>query len=137
QLTWDDWVVSYDFGHQAVLTQALQRDSRNWMEAGREWFARKEERGKNWIKSWQFQHASLRYLTPMALVLLLLALRFDVLARLLHRLRLFLQLRSKPSAAATLLLASRMYFELLRVLERRGLVRSESQTPMEFAASLG
>ena len=137
QLTWDDWVVSYDFGHQAVLTQALQRDSRNWMEAGREWFARKEERGKNWIKSWQFQHASLRYLTPMALVLLLLALRFDVLARLLHRLRLFLQLRSKPSAAATPLLASRMYFELLRVLERRGLVRSESQTPMEFAASLG
>jgi transglutaminase-like putative cysteine protease len=137
QLTWDDWVVSYDFGHQAVLTQALQRDSRNWMEAGREWFARKEERGKNWIKSWQFQHASLRYLTPIALVLLLLALRFDVLARALRRLRMFLQLRAKPSAVAAPLLASRLYFELLRLLERRGLVRAKSQTPLEFAAALG
>jgi transglutaminase-like putative cysteine protease len=137
QLTWDDWVVSYDFGHQAVLTQALQRDSRNWMERGREWFGRNEERGKNWIKSWQFQHASLRYLTPLALVLLLLAMRFDVFARTLHRVRLFLQLRSKPSAAAAPLLASRMYFELLRLLERRGLVRAEAQTPLEFAAALG
>jgi len=137
QLTWDDWVVSYDFGHQAVLTQALQRDSRNWMEAGRDWFEHKEERGKTFIKSWQFQHASLRYLLPMALVLLLLALRFDVLARALHRLRLFLQLRSKPSAAAAPLLASRMYFELLRLLERRGLARRESQTPLEFAVALG
>jgi len=136
QLTWDDWVVSYDFGHQAVLTQALQRDSRNWMEAGREWFESRENRGKNWIKSWQFQHASLRYLTPIALVLLLLALRYDVLTRTLHRVRLFLQLHSKPSAEATPMLASRMYFELLRVLARKGLVRTESQTPMEFAEAL-
>jgi hypothetical protein len=64
-------------------------------------------------------------------------MRFDVLARTLHRVRLFLQLRSKPSAAAAPLLASRMYFELLRLLERRGLVRAETQTPLEFAAALG
>jgi transglutaminase-like putative cysteine protease len=121
QLTWDDWVVSYDFGHQAVLTQALQRDSRSWVESGRDWFGRKEERGKSLIKSWQFQHASLRYLLPVGLVLLLVALRFDVLARGYYRLRLYWQLRSAPKAAAAPLLASRMYFELQRLLERAGL----------------
>jgi Domain of unknown function (DUF4129) len=30
-----------------------------------------------------------------------------------------------------------LYAELLRLLERRGLARRESQTPMEFAAAVG
>jgi hypothetical protein len=34
-------------------------------------------------------------------------------------------------------LASRLYFELLRLLERRGLARRDSQTPLEFASALG
>jgi len=33
-------------------------------------------------------------------------------------------------------LASRLYGELLRMLARRGLLRSESQTPYEFAAAV-
>jgi hypothetical protein len=51
ELTWNDWVISYDFGHQAMLTQSLQRGSRTWMEAGRDWFERRQERGKAWLKS--------------------------------------------------------------------------------------
>jgi hypothetical protein len=146
ELTWNDWIISYDFGHQMLLTQSLQRGSRTWMEAGREWFEQKQERGKNWLKSWQFQHASLRYLLPLdaslryllplALVFLLVALRLDLFSQGWRWLQLYWQLRSKHSAALAPQLASRFYFELQRLLERRGMARRESQTPLEFAASL-
>jgi transglutaminase-like putative cysteine protease len=136
ELTWNDWVISYDFAHQAALTQTLQRGSRTWIESSREWFERKQEHGKAWIKSWQFQHAGLRYLLPVAMVLLLVVLRFNLISHVLERMRLFLQLRRRPSKAADPQLASRLYFELLRLLERRGLTREDSQTPLEFAAAL-
>ncbi len=137
ELTWEDWVISYDFAHQVTLAQTLQRDSRNWTESGRDWFQRKQERGKDWFKSWQFQHASLRYLLPLGLVLFLVVLRFDLFSRLLRRAALILRMKWKASAGANPELASRLYFELLRVLEKRGIARRESQTPREFAAALG
>src|SRR5271156_3127205 len=137
ELTWEDWVVGYDFAHQATLAQTLQRDSRNWAESGRDWFQRKQERGKDWFKSWQFAHASLRYLLPLGLVLFLVVLRFDLFSRLLRRATLIVRMKWKASAGANPELASRLYFELLRVLEKRGIARRESQTPREFAAALG
>jgi hypothetical protein len=137
EMTWNDWIISYDFGHQAVLTQTLQRGSRSWMENGRAWFERKQERGKSWLKSWQFDHQSLRYLLPVSLVLLLVALRFDLFYRGWRRAQLYFQLQTKHSAAAAPMLASRLYAEMLRQLERRGMVRKASQTPLEFAAELG
>jgi transglutaminase-like putative cysteine protease len=136
ELTWNDWVISYDFAHQAALTQSLQRSSRTWIESSREWFERKQENGKLWIKSWQFQHAGLRYLLPVAMVFLLVVMRFNLISHFLQRLRLFLQLRGQRTKSANPQLASRLYFELLRLLERRGLTREDSQTPLEFAASL-
>lgn len=136
ELTWNDWVIGYDFAHQASLTQTLQHGSRTWIESSREWFERKQQSGKSWIKSWQFQHASLRYLLPVSLVFLLVVLRFNLISLALQRLRLFLQLRGHRLKAANPQLASRLYFELLRLLERRGLERLESQTPLEFSATL-
>ena len=136
ELTWNDWVISYDFAHQAALTQSLQRSSRTWVESSREWFEHKQENGKRWIKSWQFQHAGLRYLLPVAMVLLLVVMRFNLISVFVQRLRLFVQLRGQRTKAANPQLASRLYFEMLRLLERRGLTREDSQTPLEFAASL-
>jgi len=78
----------------------------------------------------------LGYLLPVALVLFLAALRFNVLAELSRRIRLFFQLRGSKVARANPQLASRLYAELLRMLARRGLMRNLSQTPFEFAAAV-
>ncbi len=136
EITWSEWVIGYDFAHQVALAQNLQRDSRNWSESARDWFEHKQRAGKKWMKSWQLQRGALGYLLPVALVLFLAALRFNVLAELSRRIRLFFQLRGSKVARANPQLPSRLYAELLRMLARRGLMRNLSQTPFEFAAAV-
>ena len=136
QITWNEWVIGYDFAHQVTLAQNLQRGSKNWGESARSWFDRKQQDGKRWLKSWQLEHGSLGYLLPAVLVLLLLALRYNVPAEAIRRVRLFLRIRAAKSGRSDPQLASRLYAELLRMLARRGLLRGETQTPLEFAAGV-
>ncbi len=136
EITWNEWVIGYDFAHQLVLAQNLQRNSKNWGDAARMWFERKQRESKRWLKTWQFQHGSMSFLLPVVLVLLLVALRYNLAAEFFRWLRLFLQLRAAKSARSDPQLASRLYGELLRMLARRGLVRTEAQTPFEFAAAV-
>ena len=74
---------------------------------------------------------------PVAIALLLVLLRYDVLRGLIQKLRLYLQLRTPEKTRANPQLASRLYAELLRILERRGFARRDSQTPLEFAMAVG
>ncbi len=136
EITWNDWVVGYDFRHQLVLAQNLQRSSKNWGESARMWFERKQQEGKSWLKEWQLRHGALGYLLPLALVSLLVALRYNAPAELFLRLRLFLQIRTAKSDRSDPKLASKLYGELLRVLARRGWRRAETQTPLEFAEAV-
>src|SRR6266516_2543257 len=135
QVTWSDWVIGYDFAHQVALAQNLQRSSRNWGESARTWFGQKQEEGKRWLKSWQIRHGALGYLLPVALVLLLLALRYKVPSEVVRRVRLFLRIHAAKSGSSDPKLASKLYGELLRILARRGLLREETQTPLERAAA--
>src|SRR3989454_2971806 len=136
QITWSEWVIGYDFAHQLVLAQNLQRTSKSWSETARDWFRMKQRASRKWMQSWQFQHGAIGFLLPVFLVALLVALRFNLFAELIRRVRLFLQLRGARSAQSNPQLASRLYSELLRILARRGLLRVESQTPFEFAAAV-
>jgi hypothetical protein len=136
EITWSEWVVGYDFAHQLVLAQNVQQASRNWSETARDWFQRKQRASKQWMKKWQFRHGMAGFLLPVTLVVLLVALRFNLIPALLRRIRLFWQLRSARSRQSNPQLASRLYAELLRTLARRGLLRLESQTPFEFAAEV-
>lgn len=136
EITWNEWVIGYDFRHQVLLAQNMQRSSRNWSELARQWFDRKQKAGRRWLKQWQFRHGTLGYALPALLVLLLFALRYNITGELLRRLRLFLQIRASRYARSDPQLASRLYGELLRMLARRGLTRRETQTPMEFAAAV-
>lgn len=136
EITWNEWVIGYDFAHQLILAQNLQRNSKNWSETARTWFQHKQRASKRWMKSWQVQHGALGFLLPISLVVLLVTLRFDLISSLFRRIRLFLQLQSGESARNNPQLASRLYAELLRMLARRGLLRVESQTPFEFAAAV-
>jgi protein-glutamine gamma-glutamyltransferase len=136
EITWNEWVIGYDFAHQVLLAQNVQRSSKNWGDAARAWFDRKQRDGKRWLKQWQFRHGALGYALPALLVLSLVALRYNVPVEALRRIRLFLQIHAVKSAHSDPQLASRLYGELLRMLARRGLKRSETQTPFEFAAAM-
>jgi protein-glutamine gamma-glutamyltransferase len=133
QLTWSEWVIGYDFGHQVSLAQNLQRGSRTMSESMREWYARQQIRGRRLMRSW---HAGISLLIPLVVMLFLILLRFDALSATLRRLWLSWQLRSKRAARANPHLASKLYAELLRMLARRGMAREETQTPFEFAAAV-
>src|SRR2546430_7883953 len=106
EITWSEWVIGYDFAHQLALAQNLQRGSRNWSDSARGWFERKQSAGKKWIKSWQLQRGVLGYLLPIALVLFLVALRFNLLAELSRRVSLFFQLRRSKDRKSTRLNSS-------------------------------
>ncbi|MGB2645986.1 MAG: DUF4129 domain-containing protein, partial [Candidatus Acidiferrum sp.] len=104
-----------------------------WTETARSWFLNEQDKGRRWMKSW---NNGLSLLLPMAIVFLLLALRFDLVIALARRLWLSWQLRSADNERTNPQLASRLYGELLYILERRGFARQPSQTPFEFAAAV-
>jgi len=133
ELSWNEWVINYDFVHQVLLAQNMQRSTRTWTEIARAWFQNQQDRGRRWMRSW---NGGLRLLLPLAIALFLLALRFDLVASLVRRMWLSWQLRSPEIARSNPQLASRFYGELLYLLERRGFVRQPTQTPFEFAAAV-
>jgi hypothetical protein len=133
ELSWNEWVINYDFIHQILLAQTMQRSTRTWTESARSWFVNEEAKGRRWMKSW---NSGLRLLLPLAVALFLLALRFDLVVALARRLWLSWQLRSPELARSNPQLASRLYEELLYLLARRGFARAPTQTPFEFAAAV-
>ncbi len=133
EITWSEWVIGYDFAHQMVMAQTLQRSSRDFSDSLRAWYARQQLRGRRWMKSW---HSGLGVLIPLTVLAFLILLRFDALTAILRRLWLSWQIRSPKTARSNPQLASGLYAELLRVLARRGMARRETQTPLEFAAAV-
>ena len=120
QLNWNEWVVNYDFAHQMLLAQNVERGSRNWNESARDWFRRMQNRGMNGLTGWQENHAMLRLLFPFALVFFLVVLRIDWIRAFFRWLSLSLQIRDAPASRNNPQLASRLYVELLHLLEKRG-----------------
>jgi transglutaminase-like putative cysteine protease len=133
ELSWNEWVINYDFIHQILLAQTMQRNTRTWTEIARSWFAHEQAKGRRWMRSWS---NGLRGLIPLAVALFFLALRFDLVVALARRLWLSWQLRSPELARSNPQLASRLYGELLYLLARRGFARQPTQTPFEFAAAV-
>jgi hypothetical protein len=136
ELSWNEWVINYDFGHQVQMAQTLQRSSRNWTQSLRAWFERAQIYNRQRLKSMQLRHGILGLLLPLALILLLVALRYNLIGKAMRRLRLYWQLHTPESPQANPLLASRLYAELLRLLERHGFARRAAQTPLEFSSSV-
>ena len=135
QLNWNEWVVNYDFSHQSALARNVRQNSTDYSASAREWFRRMQDRGMHGLTEWQRSHAYLRVVFPVALVFLLVVLRFDWIRSLLRWLSLSLQLRRPAAKRDNPQLASRLYADMLRVLEKRGFKRAETQTPGEFAAT--
>ena len=133
ELSWNEWVINYDFIHQILLAQTMQRTTRSWTEIARSWFTHQQVKGRRWMRS---RNDWLRLLIPCVIVLFLMALRFDLVVAFVRRLWLSWQLRSPELARSNPQLASRLYGELLYLLARRGFARQPTQTPFEFAEAV-
>jgi protein-glutamine gamma-glutamyltransferase len=136
QLTWNEWIINYDFSHQALLARNVGKASTDWREAWRRKFHDFQERGMDTLTLWQFKHRWLRVALPVLLIWGLVVLRFDWLRSFFRWLSLLWQTTRPEGERNNPQLASRLYAELMRVLAKRGFLRPEGQTPREFAASL-
>jgi len=136
QLTWNEWVINYDFSHQISLARNVGQASTDWKDQWRKKFHRLQDHSIDRLTTWQRSHGLLRFLFPVLLVLSLVVLRLDWL-RSFFRWLSFTWLAKLPAAERhSPQMASRLYTELLRLLEKRGFSRRDTETPREFAASL-
>ena len=133
ELTWNDWVIGYDFAHQAALSQTVQTKSRNWRELAAAWFKQKQLNFKSSLAGWQLRHKWFGIALPILLLVPLLILRYGRLGSLWQHLRIALQKRGKDSDAIRIMMASRLYQEMTRLMSRHGYARPASQTAFEFA----
>jgi protein-glutamine gamma-glutamyltransferase len=136
QLGWSEWVINYDFAHQLTLGQSLQKSSRSWSETLRELYNRKKESTMRHLASLDRRMEGSPWFRPGALIVvlaLLLALRGRGMIRYAFA---RWSLRARRGGNLTASLAAFEYAEMLRLLEKRGLTKSSSQTPLEFAAAI-
>ncbi|HVM75653.1 MAG TPA: DUF3488 and transglutaminase-like domain-containing protein [Candidatus Saccharimonadales bacterium] len=136
QLTWNEWVINYDFVHQTELARSVGQMSTDWKQNWRKKIQRKEDRVMGELAIWQAQHPLLRFAFPVALIAALLVLRTEWFRRLVGWFAMQIRFGGATGERGSPQIASRLYAELLRVLERRGFTRAAGQTPREFAATL-
>ncbi len=137
QLTWNEWVINYDFSHQITLARNVGQASADWKEQLRRKFQRLQDHSMERMTEWQRSHDLLRFAIPVLLLLSLVFLRLGWMRALFRRLGLAWLARMPEARRNNPVIASRLYAELLRLLEKRGFPRKETETPREFAASVG
>jgi len=128
---WQEWVVSYDLGHQATLADRMEQASRrvgvHWLDRTIDWAAYWKPRAKSWLLDY-----GLRFLAVLALAVLCVWS-----APKLWRLgRVRLGVRRLRRGQASVADATLLYHRMLRLLKRRGYQKPEWFTPYEFACSL-
>jgi transglutaminase-like putative cysteine protease len=136
QLTWNDWIINYDFAHQFQLAQNLERTSRSWTEQLRaRWDAAKWAAMQRMLKA-QSRFVQWPHHAALAAALSVFLLALIVLGPARKRLRTAWRLRTGRGELNPHL-ATLHYQKMLRLLERRGLRKTPGQTPREFATSIG
>jgi transglutaminase-like putative cysteine protease len=136
ELSWNDWVINFDFIHQAALMQTLQRSSRTWSERSSATFDLLRHKSMQKIREWQARLATSALLPPIILGALI-GLFFLVRSATVRR---FFAMQWSARFAAkekwTPQLATLHYEEMLNILARRGWRKAPGVTALEFAASL-
>jgi hypothetical protein len=138
QLQWGEWVINYDFLHQVTVAQNVGRFSRDWAERFRMEFSSLRRRATDHLKTWQERVSRTAtgrtgvFVIFGAFVAIVIILRPEVR----RRLAVVWRTRVLPAREMTPHLATLQYLEMLRILDRGGIRKTDAQTPMEFAASL-
>ena len=135
-LTWNEWIINYDFAHQINLAQRFRGATRNWTAGAHGYLDALHRRVTNRLKSWQARIIATRLASAFALVaaagiaLILLGSRF------FWPLVTWWKLRTSPVGAPDPQLATLLYQQMLALLGRRGWQKRAGQTPLEFAAAV-
>ena len=136
QYNWNEWVISYDFTHQASLVQGVQRSSTAWIAHAREFFEAKLDSLLRFLIDFENKAEKSRELAPVAIAILLALLvvvRRKSAWMFLRRRWIRITRRNDAVAAE---LAAVEYRQMLKMLERSGWRKTHSQTAHEFAASI-
>lgn len=136
-LFWNEWIINYDFAHQALLAQKADQGSRRLRVNAQRWLMSLRKRGAGWAG--EAAHAAsthkVRFLAILLIAIGLTTLLFNGSYFTGFRLRWSLRFgRSSQSLGARE--ATIAYHEFLRVLRAQGFQRIPSETPREFACSL-
>jgi len=136
QLSWNEWVINYDFSHQLTLGRNARDSTRSWNERAHAFYRREQERMLHGILAFDRRTEASPYFLPGVLVCLV-ALLFVLRGRSMIRYAVVRwSLRARRGGDLTASLASLEYTEMLRLLEKRGWKKAPSQTPLEFASAI-
>jgi protein-glutamine gamma-glutamyltransferase len=136
QFVWSEWVVNYDFVHQMTLAQNLHRSSRDWSDRIRDYSRKKEDQAMRFLLALDRRVEKSPYLLPAILVFLIGLLIYVRGGSMIRYIVARWRLRAGHTGDLSAPLAAFEYREMLRLLERRGWKKAESQTALEFAASI-
>ena len=133
---WREWVISYDVSHQRILGQQATRSGLEWARRLQSWGRQRYEAWLGAARRAQQTMADSPWrwslIGGLATVLLLLTANAGALWRAFRRRQLAAHPENSPRAAATI-----WYEKAVRLLARRGVNKSASQTPAEFVDSIG
>lgn len=131
---WREWIINYDFNHQARLSVELSSRTNTAQNHLRLWYLGRYRNLLNRARSLE-NISSLSPAKNALLIGLMVALVALPLApRAWRALRLRRILRDPARAPRTA--ASFWYMRMLKALERRGIRKSPAQTPEEFASAI-
>ena len=135
QEMWREWIINYDFSHQARLRSEISNRTGNAQSSVRAWLGASYRSVVRLTARWQRR---LEALSPgemafcCVLVGLLLALPFMPKAwRSIQRTRLLRNPQRAPRTSASF-----WYMRMLKRMAKRGARKQPAQTPEEFTASI-
>ena len=130
---WREWIINYDFSHQLRLSAQLGNESSYVQNKVRFWSWMKYRRMIMHLKTMQGGELSSKKIGSLVgLLLVIVALPFA--PRIWRRLQQARVARNPQEAPKTA--ASFWYTRMLRAMERRGIRKSPTQTPEEFASAI-
>jgi transglutaminase-like putative cysteine protease len=135
-LFWSEWIINYDFAHQAQLARQVERDSREFQRDFQQRvrrFQRLAIRLAYRIEGWLMSHKLIVFLIMLAILGgLIAAEKGDSIAELRFLLMWRFRRRDRALSPAE---ATLTYNRFLKTLHRKGFRKLPSQTPREFALS--
>ena len=136
QFAWGEWIINYDFVHQLSLAQNMQKTSHDFGERAQKYYREKQNQVMQLLLALDRRLEASPYFLPTLLVLLVALLMYLRGRPLISYVVARWSLRARRAGNLTASLAALEYREMLRLLEKRGWKKAESQTPLEFAAAI-
>jgi transglutaminase-like putative cysteine protease len=133
---WREWIVNYDFSHQARLRTEISAKTGNVQSSFRTWTLDKYRGLVTLTENWQRR---LQRLSPLEMALCCVLVGFlaalPFLPKAWRRIERTRMMRNPQRAPRTS--ASFWYMRMLKMMAKRGARKEPSQTPEEFTASIG